>query len=112
MKSIPQVCSVICGLALLILFHATQTSAVMLAEVGTNANQSDRKLSDVTGSRTIKGAVMRIEYGDYFVKEKDGKEVRVHTDKTTQMMGQLKQGDRVEVEVTGQNHALRIRSLP
>ena len=55
---------------------------------------------------------MRIEYGDYFVKENDGKEVRVHTDKTTQMMGQLKQGDRVEVEVTGQNHALWIRSLP
>ena len=54
MMSIPQVCNVICGLALLVMFHATQTSAVMLAEVGTNANQSDRKLSDVTGSRTIK----------------------------------------------------------
>jgi len=46
------------------------------------------------------------------VAEKDGKEVRLHADKTTLMFGQLKQGDRVEAEVTEQNHALRMRSLP
>ena len=55
---------------------------------------------------------MRVEYAYYFVKGKDGREVRLHADKTTQMMGQLKQGDRVEAEVTDQNHALRMRSLP
>jgi hypothetical protein len=32
------------------------------------------------------------------------------TDKTTQMMGQLKKGDRIEAKVTDQNHALSIRS--
>ena len=38
--------------------------------------------------------------------------MRLHADKTTLILGQLKQGDRVEAEVTEQNHALLIRSLP
>jgi len=58
------------------------------------------------GVHTIQGHVMRVEYGEYVVKEKDGKEVRVHTDKTTQMMGQVKKGDRIVVKVDDQNHAL------
>jgi Cu/Ag efflux protein CusF len=32
----------------------------------------------------------------------------LHTDKTTQMMGEIKQGDRIEAKVTDQNHALVI----
>ena len=38
------------------------------------------------GARTITGELSRVEDGDYFVKAKDGKEERFHTDKTTQMM--------------------------
>jgi hypothetical protein len=41
---------------------------------------------------------------------KDGKEVRLHTDKTTQMMGEIKKGDRIEAKVNKKNHALSIRS--
>ena len=63
-------------------------------------------------SKTIKGDLLRIEYGDYLVKEKDGKEVRLHTDKTTQMVGQFRKGDRIEAKVTDKNHALSIRSIP
>jgi len=63
-------------------------------------------------AKTITGELLRVEYGDYVVKEKDGKEVRLTTDKTTQMMGQLKKGDRIEAKVNEQNHALLIRSIP
>ena len=62
-------------------------------------------------AKTIKGDLVRIEYGDYVVKEKDGKEVRLTTDKMTQMMGQLKKGDRIEAKVNDQNHALSIRKV-
>ena len=97
MISIPQVGSVLCGIVLLLnVSHAAAMQAP----------------NDLTHNRTIMGDVMRVEHAYYFVKEKDGKEVRLHVDKTTQMMGQLKQGDRVGVEVTDQNHALRMRSLP
>jgi len=62
------------------------------------------------GAKTIKGELFRVEDGNYFVKVKDGKEVRLHTDKTTQMMGEIKKGDRIEAKVNDQNHALSIRS--
>ena len=62
-------------------------------------------------AKTIKGELFRVEDGNYFVKVKDGKEVRLHTDKTTQMMGEIKKGDRIEAKVNNQNHALSIRSI-
>lgn len=63
-------------------------------------------------AKVIKGDLVRVDYGDYIVKESDGKEVRVHMTKKTQSMGQLSKGDRVEVKVDEQNNALSIRSLP
>ncbi|HEX4967644.1 MAG TPA: hypothetical protein VFV44_03920 [Nitrospiraceae bacterium] len=63
-------------------------------------------------AKVIKGELVRIDYGDYIVKEQDGKEVRVHMEKRTQIMGQLSKGDRVEVKVDDKNNALAIRSLP
>ena len=98
MISIPQVGSVLCGLVLLL--DVSHAAATMQAP------------NDLTHNRTIMGDVTRVEHAYYVVKEKDGREVRLHADKTTLMLGQLKQGDRVEAEVTEQNHALLIRSLP
>jgi hypothetical protein len=63
-------------------------------------------------AKVIKGDLVRIDYGDYIVKEQDGKEVRLHIDKKTQIMGQLSKGDRVEVKVDDKDNALSIRSLP
>ena len=40
----------------------------------------------------------------------DGKEVRMHVDKTTESIGSFKQGDRIEAKVNDKNHALSIRS--
>ena len=63
-------------------------------------------------AKTIKGELFRVEDGNYFVKVKDGKEVRFHTDKTTQMRGEIKKGDRIEAKVNDQNHALSIQAVP
>lgn len=60
-------------------------------------------------AKTITGELFRIEDGNYFVKAKDGKEVRLHTDKTTKMSGDIKKGDRIEAKVNQENHALTIR---
>jgi uncharacterized membrane protein YcgQ (UPF0703/DUF1980 family) len=62
----------------------------------------------VEAAKTIQGELTRVEDGNYFVKVKDGKEVRLHTDKTTKMMGEIKKGDRVEAQMNNQNHALSI----
>ena len=58
----------------------------------------------------ITGELLRVEGENYFVKGQDGKEVRLHTDNTTQKVGNIRQGDRIEVDVNDQNHALSIRS--
>jgi hypothetical protein len=63
-------------------------------------------------AKVVKGDLVRIDYGDYIIKEKDGKEVLVHVDRKTQIMGQIKKGDRVEAKVDAKDSALLIRSLP
>ena len=74
-------------------------------------NVNDEKGStSAKGAKTIKGELSRVEDGNYFVKVKDGKEVRLHTDKTTKMMGDVKKGDHIEAQVNTKNHALSIRS--
>jgi len=103
MVSIPKVVGVLsCGF-LLCLGLSTVVHAGQADETGP---------SRLERAKTITGELLRVEYGDYFVKGQDGKEVRLTTDKTTQMMGQLKKGDRIEAKVNEENHALLIRSLP
>ena len=100
MASIPKVVGVLsCGLLLCLgLFNAAQAE---------NAPGPSDVVKE--GTRTITGELSRVEDGDYFVKTKDGTEERFHTDKTTQMMGQIKKGDRIEAKVNHKNHALLIR---
>lgn len=57
---------------------------------------NEKEGGQLTGRKPIKGEVMCVEYGDYFAKGQDGKEVCLHTDKNTQMMGQIRKGDRIE----------------
>ena len=102
--------------------HAPGASDLMKTNAVTDQQgfQSDddkqKNVDDEKGStsaksaKTIKGELSRVEDGNYFVKVKDGKEVRLHTDKTTQMMGEIKKGDIIEAKVNEQNHALSIRS--
>ncbi|MFI5224350.1 MAG: hypothetical protein ACHQX3_08955, partial [Nitrospirales bacterium] len=61
------------------------------------------------GGHRIEGDVVRIEAAHYFVMGQDGKEVRVHTDRSTKMTGNIRQGDRIVANVDDQNHARSIR---
>jgi hypothetical protein len=83
--------------------------ALLTGSAPTLGQAGETGVSGLERAKTITGELVRVEYGDYFVKGQDGKEVRLTTDKTTQMMGQIKKGDRIEAKVTDQNHALSIR---
>lgn len=63
------------------------------------------------GGRTIRGEVLRVEGGNYFIKDLDGKEVRLHTDKTTEILRTIQQGDQIEAKVTDQNHTQKLDLL-
>jgi uncharacterized membrane protein YcgQ (UPF0703/DUF1980 family) len=130
MVSIPKVIGVLsCGFLLSLGLsnavqaeHAPAPSDVMKTDSQTDRQgfQSDddkqKNVDNEKGSnsakdaRTIKGELSRVEDGNYFVKVKDGKEVRLHTDKTTKMTGEIKKGDHIEAQVNTKNHALSIHS--
>ena len=134
MVSIPKVVGVLsCGFVLCLgLSHAAQADNAASAADEKKADQSQMKadqtdrrqggqeageqqISDMQGGpskdgKTITGEVLRVEGDNYFVKGQEGKEVRMHTDKTTLIMGNLRQGDRIEANVNDQNHAFLIRS--
>ena len=128
MVSIPKVVGVLsCGFLLCLgLSNAAQAGNAASTTDEMKADQSDRRQGgqeageqqmndDMTGGQSkdgkmIKGEVLRVEGDNYFVKGQDGKEVRMHIDKTTEKIGSFKQGDRIEAKVNDENHALSIRS--
>ncbi len=128
MVSLPKVVGVLsCGFLLCLgLSHAAQAGTAAPTTDEMKADQSDRRqggqeagekhMSDAlkggqsTDGKTIKGEVLRVEGDTYFIKGQDGKEVRLQTNKTTEKIGSVKQGDRIEAKMNDQNHALSIRS--
>jgi Cu/Ag efflux protein CusF len=61
---------------------------------------------------TIKGEVLRMKGEHVYVKSSDGKEMHLHIKPTTQLMGEIKKGNHVEVKVDDQHNALSVQSLP
>jgi hypothetical protein len=61
------------------------------------------------GGHRLEGDVLRVEGEYYFVMGQDGKEVRVHTDRSTKKTGSFSQGNRIVANVNDQNHARSIR---
>ena len=62
-------------------------------------------LSSAAGSKIVEGDVLKIEGEFYTVHDTAGHEVRLHVDKTTQLEGTFKAGDKVEAYVTDKGHA-------
>ena len=57
----------------------------------------------------IEGELLRIEGKDYFVKGKEGQEIRLHSNPTTRKIGNINQGNRIVATVNDQNHIRSIR---
>ncbi|HEV8329266.1 MAG TPA: hypothetical protein VGQ08_17460 [Nitrospiraceae bacterium] len=78
-------------------------------EVG-EKQMNDMERSQSIESKTIKGEVLGVETDNIVVKGEDGKEVRLHTDETTQKAKNIVPGQDIEAKVNDQNHALSILS--
>src|ERR671918_568886 len=51
--------------------------------------------SELPRPQTLEGEVLRFEGNYYVVKDMNGKEVRLYTDKTTKLDGNLSPGDKI-----------------
>jgi len=60
-------------------------------------------------TQTVKGDLLKIDGEFYVVKDAAGKEVRLHVDKTSQLDGTFKAGDKIEAQATDKGHASSIK---
>lgn len=68
----------------------------------------DDTIGESKPGKTIKGEVVRVDGESYFVKQEDGKLVRMHVDRTTHTQSSMKAkpGDNVVAKIDGQGHAI------
>ena len=73
---------------------------------------SDKEAKPTLGERitkdTVKGTLMRVDGEYYWVKDTDGKEMRLHVDASTKLDKVVK-GDRVKAYVTDQGHTTTLQ---
>ncbi|HJT22303.1 MAG TPA: hypothetical protein VJ746_17660 [Nitrospira sp.] len=83
------------------------------AQSGQAANpMSDKEASPTLKERitkdTIKGTLMKMEGEYYWIKDNDGKERKIHVDKSTKM-DKVVVGDMVKAYVTDQGHTTTLQ---
>lgn len=61
-----------------------------------------------SGGHKVSGEVTKVEGDIVTIKDDKGKEHKVHTDKSTKMSGEVKQGAKVEAEMTDKGHGIMI----
>ena len=119
MKSIPKFVSGVSGFMLyLSLADPTQATEKIKPSDCAHMKNGSRDLGKCEevrreGIDTIQGEVSGIEGDQYVVQQFYGKEVRLHTDATTQRTGSIVLGDSIEATVkesNNQKHVLSIRS--
>ena len=73
---------------------------------------SDKEAKPTLGERitkdTVKGTLMRMDGEYYWVKDTDGKEVKLHVDASTKLDKVVK-GDRVKAYITDQGHTTTLQ---
>ena len=78
----------------------------------TSGTADSDKAMQKQGVSIIRGEVVRVEGDHYFVKGRDGQEIRLHVDTTTMRTERIKTGDRVEAKFDQNNHALSLLPAP
>jgi hypothetical protein len=62
-------------------------------------------------TQTVNGDLLKIDGEFYVVKDMSGKEIRLHVDKTSQLDGSFKAGDKIEAQATDKAHASSIKHI-
>ena len=91
--------------------------AVAILGVGVGISEAadpmaGKEASPTIGERltkdTVKGTLMRVDGEYYWVKDTDGKEVRLHVDASTKLDKVVK-GDKVKAYITDQGHTTTLQ---
>jgi hypothetical protein len=73
---------------------------------------SDKEASPTIGERitkdTVKGTLMKVDGEYYTIKDNDGKETKIHVDKSTKM-DKVMVGDHVKAYITDKGHTTTLQ---
>jgi hypothetical protein len=73
---------------------------------------ADKEAKPTLGERitkdTVKGTLMRVDGENYWVRDTDGKEIRLHVDASTKLDKVVK-GDRVKAYITDTGHTTTLQ---
>ena len=90
---------------------------MVLMAFGTGLSQAADPMSDKEASPTlkeritkdtVKGTLMKMDGPYYWIKDNDGKEIKVHVDKSTKM-DKVKVGDMVKAYINDQGHTTTLQ---
>ena len=88
--------------------------AIQHIKAAQSAGQEGRSMEIATlveqlmGLRMIQGDVVQIVNAYYLLRDQDGKNVQMHTNKKTKITGDINPGARVEAQVNRNNLAVKI----
>jgi hyperosmotically inducible periplasmic protein len=91
--------------------QAQDTKSSQPETTGGPSDQKDRTMQ-AHGISIVQGEVVGVDGDTYLVRGPDGKEISLHADTTTMKTENIKPGDRVEVKLDQNNHALSMLPAP
>src|SRR6476660_2795645 len=92
----------------LMLCTALVAGTTLIVGLATAADKAAETTPITSGLQTVQGDVLKIEGDSYVVKDMNGKEIRLHVDKTSKLEGSFKAGNKIEAHMTKKGHALSI----
>ena len=81
---------------------------VIYAAEGMGEKEASPTIKEHPTKETITGTLMTIEGEYYFIRDDDGKEHKIHVDKSTKL-GKMLRGDLVKADVTDQGHTTTLQ---
>ena len=91
--------------ALVILCGNPLLAADPMSEKEAKPSLGERIMKD-----SVKGTLMKIDGEYYSIKDNDGKQVRIHVDKSTKL-DKVMEGDKVKAYITDQGHTTTLQRL-
>jgi hypothetical protein len=70
--------------------------------------EASPSLSERITKDTVKGTLMKIDGEYYWIKDNDGKEVKIHVDKSTKL-DKVVEGDHVKAYITDKGHTTTLQ---
>ena len=91
-------------------FALFAVASMTFAEDPMSKKEATPDLKERLTKDAVKGTLMKMDGEYYWIKDEDGKEVRVHVDTSTKMDKVVK-GDRVKAYITDKGHVTTLQRL-